>query len=182
MTLWTLPILAVCRTRVTNQLCNGPCSLQSLLFGSVEEHRDAESEGLRFDSSWGLRVFSLSHACDKTKNIFPYFFTKLKTYHLSHFIHVTVQIFVRGHFLSDLFQVIKYDFKAKCVFLALMVRRVILACSDEVCDVILICGLDLMVCLNVALIGKNYSKVKKNFIYFKEICCLKVQLNSTWFS
>lgn len=27
--------------------------------------------------------------------------------------------------------VIKYDFKAKCVFLALMVRRVILACSDE---------------------------------------------------
>ena len=30
------------------------------------------------------------------------------------------------------FQVIKYDFKAKCVFLALMVRRVILACSNEV--------------------------------------------------
>ena len=30
------------------------------------------------------------------------------------------------------FQVVKYDFKAKCVFLALMVRRVILACSDEV--------------------------------------------------
>ncbi|KAL9979151.1 hypothetical protein ACROYT_G016768 [Oculina patagonica] len=27
--------------------------------------------------------------------------------------------------------VIKYDFKAKCVFLALMIRRVILACSDE---------------------------------------------------
>ncbi|KAJ7380971.1 DNA-directed RNA polymerase III subunit RPC2 [Desmophyllum pertusum] len=27
--------------------------------------------------------------------------------------------------------VIKYDFKAKCLFLALMVRRVILACSDE---------------------------------------------------
>ena len=30
------------------------------------------------------------------------------------------------------FQVIKYDFKAKCVFLALMVRRVILAYSNEV--------------------------------------------------
>ena len=27
----------------------------------------AESEGLRFDSSWGLRIFSLSHARDKTK-------------------------------------------------------------------------------------------------------------------
>ena len=31
------------------------------------EHRSAESEGLRFDSSWGLRIFSLSHASDKTK-------------------------------------------------------------------------------------------------------------------
>ena len=31
------------------------------------EHRSAESEGLRFDSSWGLRIFSLSHARDKTK-------------------------------------------------------------------------------------------------------------------
>ena len=27
--------------------------------------------GLRFDSSWG--IFSLSHACDKTKNIYLYF-------------------------------------------------------------------------------------------------------------
>ena len=31
------------------------------------EHRSAESEGLRFDSSWGLRIFFLSHASDKTK-------------------------------------------------------------------------------------------------------------------
>ena len=31
-------------------------------------HRSVESEGLRFDSSWGLRIFSLSHARDKTKN------------------------------------------------------------------------------------------------------------------
>ena len=29
--------------------------------------RDGKSEGLRFDSSWGLRFFSLSHARDKTK-------------------------------------------------------------------------------------------------------------------
>ena len=35
-------------------------------------HRSAESEGLRFDSSWGLRIFCLSHARDETKkqNIF----------------------------------------------------------------------------------------------------------------
>ena len=31
------------------------------------EHRNAESKGLRFDTSWGLRIFSLSHARDKTK-------------------------------------------------------------------------------------------------------------------
>ena len=34
------------------------------------ENRSAESEGLRFDSSWGLRIFSSSHARDKTKKIF----------------------------------------------------------------------------------------------------------------
>ena len=49
-----------------------PCSLWSLL-GSVVEHWSAESEGLRFDSSWGLRIFSLSNAYDKTKN------TKIKS-------------------------------------------------------------------------------------------------------
>ena len=27
---------------------------------------------LTFDSSWGIRMFSLSHASDKTKNIFLY--------------------------------------------------------------------------------------------------------------
>ena len=31
------------------------------------EHRSAESDGLRFDSSRELRIFSLSHARDKTK-------------------------------------------------------------------------------------------------------------------
>ena len=30
-----------------------------------------ESKDLRFDSSWGLRIFSFSHIHDKTKNIFP---------------------------------------------------------------------------------------------------------------
>ena len=45
---------------------------------SVVEHRSAESKGLRFVSSWRLRIFSISHARDKTANIFLYFFTKLK--------------------------------------------------------------------------------------------------------
>ena len=31
-------------------------------------------------------TFSLCHACDKTKNIFLYFFTRLKTYHLPYSI------------------------------------------------------------------------------------------------
>ena len=44
----------------------------------------AEPEGLRFDSSWGHRSFSFSHARDKKKNIFLYFFTELKTYHISY--------------------------------------------------------------------------------------------------
>ena len=44
---------------------SGSCSLESLC-GSVVEHRSAEFEGLRFDPSWGLRIFSLSHALNKT--------------------------------------------------------------------------------------------------------------------
>ena len=42
------------------------------LSGSEGEHQGMESEGLRFDSSWGHRLFTLSHACDKMKNIFFY--------------------------------------------------------------------------------------------------------------
>ena len=37
------------------------------LCGLVVEHRSAKTEGLRFHSSLGLRIFSLSHARDKTK-------------------------------------------------------------------------------------------------------------------
>ena len=47
--------------------------------------RPSEFTGLGFNSSWGLKIFSLSHAVEKTKNIFLYFFTELKTYHLSNF-------------------------------------------------------------------------------------------------
>ena len=50
---------------------------------SVVEYRSAESEGLRFDSSWGLRSYSFSLARDKKKNI-SLFLTELKTYHISH--------------------------------------------------------------------------------------------------
>ena len=53
-------------------------------FWATETTVSAESEGLRFDSSWGLRSFSFSLARDKKKNIFLYFFTELKTYHLSY--------------------------------------------------------------------------------------------------
>ena len=37
------------------------------LRGSVVEYRNSESEGLRFNSSWGLRIFSLFHAREKMK-------------------------------------------------------------------------------------------------------------------
>ena len=43
-----------------------------------------ELGALRFVSSWG--IFSFSHAREKTENIFLYFFTKLKTNHLSYSI------------------------------------------------------------------------------------------------
>ena len=55
---------------------------------SVVEHRSAESKGLRFVSSWRLRIFSISHARDKTGNIFLYFFTEIKTYPPSYSIYM----------------------------------------------------------------------------------------------
>ena len=45
------------------------------------EHRSAESEGLMFDSSWGLRIFPLSHAREKTKkHLFLYLSLKKMTH------------------------------------------------------------------------------------------------------
>ena len=67
MILSTLLILAVCRTCV---ILNFIIDLHCSLCGSMIEHWSRESEGLRFDSSWGLRIFSLSHAHDKMKSIF----------------------------------------------------------------------------------------------------------------
>ena len=65
-----LPGYAGC---MSYELCNRPHSLWSLS-GSVVEHWSAESEGLRFNSSWGLRILSSSHTCDETINIFLYIF------------------------------------------------------------------------------------------------------------
>ena len=56
VTLSTLLILAVCRTRVIHELHKTPSSPWSIC-SSVVEHQSAESEGLRVDSSWGLRIF-----------------------------------------------------------------------------------------------------------------------------
>ena len=54
---------------------------------SVAQWQSIEAQGLRFDSSWRLRVFSSSYARDQTKNVFFYLFTKLKTYQLSYSIN-----------------------------------------------------------------------------------------------
>ena len=69
----TLLILAVCRMHVMLYHC-----------GSVVEHWTPESQGIRFNSTLGFKIFSLLHACDRQKNVFLYFFTELKPYHLSY--------------------------------------------------------------------------------------------------
>ena len=48
------------------------CSPQTRC-NSVVEHRSAETESLRFDSTWELRIVSLSHARDKTKKRILFF-------------------------------------------------------------------------------------------------------------
>ena len=49
---------------------------------------------MRFDSSWGLRIFSLSQARDKTKNILP---VVIKNY------EVTLNMLIRELFLKTLY-------------------------------------------------------------------------------
>ena len=39
------------------------------------EHQGAESEGVRFDYAWGVRIFSLLHARDKTNFFAEFKFT-----------------------------------------------------------------------------------------------------------
>ena len=49
------------------------------------KHWSMESDGLRFNSSLELRVFLYPMLVTRRKkNIFLYFFTELKTYHLSY--------------------------------------------------------------------------------------------------
>ena len=68
-------------------------TLESLWL-SCWEFRSVDSEVLRFDSSWGLWIFSLYHARNKTKNIPLVFFTELKTYHLPYSTHKSCLITV----------------------------------------------------------------------------------------
>ena len=51
----------------------------------LEEHQSVESKGLRFDSSWGLRIFFPFPMLVIRQKYLYYFFIKLKTYHLSYY-------------------------------------------------------------------------------------------------
>ena len=71
---------------VCHELHNRPHSLWSLC-SSVVEHKSMEPEGLGFDSSWGLRIFFLSHAHNKMKKkIFLYV---TSSYNIPHIIQQT---------------------------------------------------------------------------------------------
>lgn len=58
-----LLVHALLLTAVLSLLSSSPGS-----FSSVVELRSPNFKGLGFDSSIGTRIFSLSHACDKTNN------------------------------------------------------------------------------------------------------------------
>ena len=45
---------------------------------------DSALQGRGFDSSWDSEFFLCPTLVIKRKNIFPYFYTELKTYHLSY--------------------------------------------------------------------------------------------------
>ena len=78
------------------ELCNRPHSLWSLC-GSVVEHRSTAFKGLRFNSSWELRMFCLSHTCDKIKK--TSFFIYLAS---SKFTTSLISIYVQ-HCLNQIF-------------------------------------------------------------------------------
>ena len=78
MTLTSLLILAVCRTRIMHELRSGPCPPQSLL-GSVVKRWSAESEDLRSDSHGDSEFFlCLTLVTRRKKNCFLYFFSGLE--------------------------------------------------------------------------------------------------------
>ena len=53
-----------------------PCHTRGTTLLSPHKESNLSPQG-------GIRIFSLSHARDETKNILLYFFTELKTYHLT---------------------------------------------------------------------------------------------------
>ena len=78
MTLTTLLILAVCRTRIMHELRSWPCPPQTLR-ASVVEHQRAESEDFRSDSHGDSEVFlCLTLVKRRKKNLFIYFFSGLE--------------------------------------------------------------------------------------------------------
>ena len=62
------PILHIARISNVDSIIFVDRNKEWSLYGSVVEHQSAESEGLRFNSLMGLRIFSLSHTPDKKKN------------------------------------------------------------------------------------------------------------------
>ena len=56
--------------------------------------------------SWGPRIFFLFQSRDKTKNIFLFFFTELKTNHLSYSIYKQVTC-LKINFLLQYFQLLE---------------------------------------------------------------------------
>ena len=85
----TIFLILFTNMRLSTSLIDYVGHLSYMNFIAVE-HRSAESKGLRLESSWGLTIVSLSHARGKTKNIFLYFFTKLKTYYIPHSIYFRI--------------------------------------------------------------------------------------------
>ena len=72
MTLTTLLILAVCRTRIMHELQSGPGPPQTLR-GSAVEHRRAESEDLRSDCHGDSEFFLVPRSWRDEKKIITLF-------------------------------------------------------------------------------------------------------------
>ena len=58
------------------------------------EHQSMESKALRFDSSWGLRIFSLSHTCDMKKHLSLFLLCFLFCSKLACYGHISLKYFL----------------------------------------------------------------------------------------
>ena len=65
---WVFSFFIGNKTNLTSTYEPGDGLAQSILYGSVVEHRSTESKSLRFNPSWVLGTFALSHTRDETKN------------------------------------------------------------------------------------------------------------------